>query len=328
MPWSEGTLDTEGAMLEAIRHARLPMCITDPRQPDNPIVFANPAFAELTGYAPEDVIGRNCRFLQGEETTRESIDAIRQIIREQTVGTVEIVNYRKDGSSFVNALQLGPILDAEGELLYYFGSQLDVSLRNDIEQQARALADRELLHRLRNIVNVMSAIIRKTVQEEHTSSDLTRILIGRLDALGKAHFDTIERPRQDVFGIDALAGKLIGAYAPRGVAQFDLRGERFDVPPALIAPITLLLHELAANAVKHGALRCPDGKVVFTSTVRPSEHGDAIDLHWQEHGGPTVTAPQSQSGSAIVRDIVAASGGTVDFDWKPAGLVVTASFAS
>ena len=158
----------EDVLGKVVRYARLPLCITDPTLPDNPIVYVNEAFTDLTGYRMEEIVGQNCRFLQGPDTTPESVETVRQILLERRVDTVEIVNYRKDGSRFLNALQLGPINDEDGKLIYFFGSQLDVSERRRVEREHRQLADDELLHRLRNIVNVMTAMVRITAREEPT----------------------------------------------------------------------------------------------------------------------------------------------------------------
>ncbi|WP_264210652.1 PAS domain-containing protein [Leisingera thetidis] len=317
--WS---LRSDGALAEFIRHSRLPLCITDPNSPDNPIVFANPAFSELTGYPPDEVTGRNCRFLQGRETTPGSIAAVRQLLDDQTVGTVEIVNYRKDGSMFLNALQIGPVLDQTGRVKYFFGSQLDITAQRAAERQARALADRELRHRLGNIVNVMSVIIRMTAQEETGNAALGRILTGRLEALGKAHIDTIVQPERSAPGVRALAQRLLAVYAPMGERQFALSGPELDLPEHLISPLTLVLHELATNAVKYGAFSCAGGTVGLSW----SAEGASLQVRWQEAGGPEVSLPRRQNGSAIIRKLVAASGGSLEFDWQATGLVVTASF--
>ncbi|AXA68590.1 hypothetical protein CE139_23215 [Pseudomonas oryzihabitans] len=105
----------------------MPMILTDPHQPDNPIIFVNNAFVKLSGYPAAELLGRNCRFLQGEETSAESVAQIRQAIASQTKIAIDIVNYRKDGQRFVNELYISPVLDPNGELLYFFGSQVDVT---------------------------------------------------------------------------------------------------------------------------------------------------------------------------------------------------------
>ncbi|QUD89791.1 PAS domain-containing protein [Phenylobacterium montanum] len=97
--------------------------LSDPRQPDNPIVHCNQAFLDLTGYDRKEVLGRNCRFLAGPTTEPELSDKIRQGVRSRIPVLVDIRNYRKDGTSFLNAVLVAPIFDAEGELDYFLGSQ-------------------------------------------------------------------------------------------------------------------------------------------------------------------------------------------------------------
>ncbi|MGU3665648.1 PAS domain S-box protein [Methylobacterium sp. A49B] len=114
-------------LFSAVDKTGLPMILTDPNQDDDPIVFTNRAFLELTGYGIDEVVGRNCRFLQGPDTEPDRVDAIRAALRENRDLTVEITNHRRDGTPFVNALFVGPVFDGEGRLRYRFGSQIDVT---------------------------------------------------------------------------------------------------------------------------------------------------------------------------------------------------------
>ncbi|MBP1181739.1 PAS domain-containing protein [Methylobacterium sp. PvR107] len=129
----------------AVRATRMPMIVTDPSQHDNPIVFANNAFLKLTGYTRFEVLGRNCRFLQGPETESAAIDRIRDAVRQQVDVRVDLLNYRKDGTTFHNALYVGPVRDADGKVVYFFASQLDVSeqyaLTAEIERLEGELAE-------------------------------------------------------------------------------------------------------------------------------------------------------------------------------------------
>ena len=151
----------------AVETTRMPMTVTDPRQPDCPIVFANRAFLEMTGYAKEEIIGRNCRFLQGPDTDPETVDSVREAIRERSELATEILNYRKDGSSFWNALFISPVYGKSGELVYFFGSQLDVSRRRDAEDALRQSQKMEALgqltggiaHDFNNLLQVMSGYL-------------------------------------------------------------------------------------------------------------------------------------------------------------------------
>jgi PAS domain S-box-containing protein len=120
--------------LAAFKHTRMPMAVTDPSLPDNPIVFVNAAFLDLTGYAEHEVRGRNCRFLQGPETDPRTVADIRRAVATGEEITTEILNYRRDGSSFWNELYISPIRDPEGCIRHFFASQVDVTRRQDAER--------------------------------------------------------------------------------------------------------------------------------------------------------------------------------------------------
>ncbi|WP_271077313.1 LuxR C-terminal-related transcriptional regulator [Aurantiacibacter sp. MUD61] len=100
--------------------------VSDPRLPDNPIIACNDAFMELTGYDEDEIIGRNCRFLSGPGTEPWLTETIRQGVRERKAVMVEILNYKKDGTPFRNAVVVAPIFDEEGELEYFHGSQVEL----------------------------------------------------------------------------------------------------------------------------------------------------------------------------------------------------------
>jgi PAS domain S-box-containing protein len=129
--------------VSAVRATRMPMLITDPNQPDNPIVFVNAAFSNLTGYGHDEIIGRNCRFLQGPETNRDDIAKIRSAIARRVPVEIEVLNHKKDGEVFWNRLLISPVFDRDGELTYFFASQFDVTLERD--KLARVQRDRDAL---------------------------------------------------------------------------------------------------------------------------------------------------------------------------------------
>ncbi len=108
--------------------------ITNPREPGNPIVFANMAFFKLTGYSRAEVLGRNCRFLQGDDTDQATIFAMSDAISRRQAITVDILNYKKDGTRFWNHLILRPQFSDDGELKWYLGLQHPVPAPESVGQ--------------------------------------------------------------------------------------------------------------------------------------------------------------------------------------------------
>lgn len=96
---------------------------SDPHLPDNPMIFVSDEFEVQTGYSIEETVGRNCRFLQGPDTSPEAIEAIRWALKAETRFSIDILNYRKDGSAFVNRLRIRPIYDVDGRLMFFAGAQ-------------------------------------------------------------------------------------------------------------------------------------------------------------------------------------------------------------
>ncbi|GJD36104.1 PAS domain S-box protein [Methylobacterium aerolatum] len=135
-------------LFTAAEKTRMPQIITDPNQPDNPIVFANRAFQSLCGYDASELIGRNCRFLQGPDTDPADVAKVRDAIAGRRDVVVELTNYHRDGTPFRNELYISPVFGPDGSLRYFFASQLDVTrfrtaegILAESESRYRALFD-------------------------------------------------------------------------------------------------------------------------------------------------------------------------------------------
>ncbi|MCL4125836.1 UNVERIFIED_CONTAM: hypothetical protein GTU68_060231 [Idotea baltica] len=116
--------------------------IADASAADHPIVYTNPGFLNLTGYSMDEVVGRNCRFLQGEETDEVAVKKIHEHLKSGKPCQVTLKNYRKDGTSFWNDLQVTPVFDSDGTLVSYIGIQNDITERVDAENVAKSNATR------------------------------------------------------------------------------------------------------------------------------------------------------------------------------------------
>ncbi|MFC6102908.1 PAS domain-containing sensor histidine kinase [Olivibacter domesticus] len=124
-------------LLTALNISKAGLTITDCSQPDDPIVYCNKAFENLTGYSREEIIGHNCRFLQGNDDNRQEREVIKNTLHAGEECTIEIRNYKKNGSLFWNELHLKPIKDDLGKLLYYVGVQNDITRQKLADQQLR-----------------------------------------------------------------------------------------------------------------------------------------------------------------------------------------------
>jgi PAS domain S-box-containing protein len=125
----------------ALNAAANGIVIADAQQPNWPIIYCNPAFERLTGYQADEVMGRNCKFLQGDGTATETVSALRDAIRTGQPVNVTIKNYRKDGTSFWNQLTVAPVRDPTGQLTHYIGVQEDVTRQQEAEHSLRAARD-------------------------------------------------------------------------------------------------------------------------------------------------------------------------------------------
>lgn len=263
----------------AVRSTRMAMTITDPRQNDNPIIFANEAFSRLSGYHHDELIGRNCRILQGPETSRKTVQKLARAIERHEDVHVEILNYRKDGTAFWNSLYVSPVRDEKGEVVFFFGSQLDVSekkqteldlnsvndelreTRSLLEQQIddrtgelmRLLAQRsrlvnELDHRVKNNLQIIGSLLAFELRRDlgAEARELVTRFQERVDALGLAHRDQHNKDAIGYFGVDTFIRTLVGKilvqqHVWHREPHYDL--EAVSLPIGKAAPLSLALNE-------------------------------------------------------------------------------------
>jgi diguanylate cyclase (GGDEF)-like protein/PAS domain S-box-containing protein len=142
------------------------LTIADATQPGFPLVYVNQAFCEMTGYRPEEILGRSCKFLQGSETNAESLELVRNALSTGQRCTVVLENYRKDGTPFWNELSLTPLPDETGKLAYFIGVQHDVTAKIEAEQNLLQ-AKRDLERTTLELANLTLELERANARYYH-----------------------------------------------------------------------------------------------------------------------------------------------------------------
>ncbi|NII60024.1 histidine kinase famiy protein [Sphingomonas aerolata] len=293
--WREATITEPGlddrgnVFFAAIEMTRMPMILTDPHQDDNPIVFANKAFLDLTLYEESEVLGRNCRFLQGSQTDREMVAQLRGAVEAKESVALEILNYRRDGTPFWNAVFIGPVHDTSGNLLYFFASQLDVTRRRESEKASLQAQKMEavgqltagLAHDFNNLLQVVNGnleLATTRVKDERTLRYLNSAraaaergarLTGQLLAFArKTRLDP--RPVDVSACINGFAEVLESAIGNQVELQLNLRR---SLPKAVLDPeqFEMAVLNIAINA--RDAM--PSGGVVELVTGKVRLNGDA-----------------------------------------------------
>jgi PAS domain S-box-containing protein len=216
-----------------------------------------------------------------------------------------------------------PLRDEHGAIVRWYGTCTDIHATKRLEQE-RTLVANELSHRIKNIFAVISGLIHLSARSFPEAKGFADALRERVGALGRAHdFVSPHGPRSHRSGaatsLFAMLAELLAAYQDEARIVFE--GDDAAIDDRSATPLGLVFHELATNAAKYGALSAPAGRVVVASL----RDGDQQVLTWTETGGPAVTAPKRTGfGSKLTRISVEGQlGGKLDYDWRPAGLVLT-----
>ncbi len=211
----------------AIAAASNGIVIADPHQPDCPIIYCNPAFSAMTGYPPEETIGRNCRFLQGPQTDAEGVRRLREALRAGRDCQVVLQNHRRDGTPWWNELSVSPVRDAAGDVTHFIGVQTDVTERVHAEEALRA----GLARQQRMLRDMFASVTEGRLTLCGTPDDLPDLLPRFTDPI----------PLSQAGGIRELRRQTIGACQAVGIPD----ARRYDLETAV--------GEAAMNAVVHAA---------------------------------------------------------------------------
>lgn len=323
--------DMVGDMAESIGFSRFSVAVvvTDPRIEDNAIVYVNDAFERMTGYARSAAIGKNCRFLQGEETDARSIKRLRKAIEAKEEIALDLLNYRADGSTFTNRLIIAPITDDDGNCIYFVGVQKEMR-DGDREATQETIDDQlvEIQHRVKNHLSMIVGMIRTQSRSASAPEEFAG-LSRRIESLQLLYE---EMSHAEAGNRDRLP---LGTYLTRvanAIAHIDGRpGVRcvLDVEPVDTAVDTatrlgLVLSEVVTNAFQHAFEDRTTGVVdirlitlsdgALRLTVSDDGTGIPEDVEW-----PSTTS----MGGRILQGLIEGLNGSIDLTRGAAGTVVT-----
>jgi PAS domain S-box-containing protein len=270
----------------ALQSAPTAILMIDPHQDELPIVFANDAFHDLTGYAPDETLGQSCRFLQGPDTNQETASAVLEALHDGRCIEADILCYRKNGQPFWNAMRAGPVRDGNGELRCFICFQNDISAQiqvdrdlNDakesleeiVEQRTQALKIaldekttllHEVEHRVKNSLQMIASLVllkgRRT--RDPGTRQILQDMAERVSALSHVHRLLYASEDVSSFNLADFIRELAEEHVatlPQGQVDLHLDLASLNAPAAKAAPLALLLNELIGNAVKHAF---PEGR--------------------------------------------------------------------
>lgn len=253
------------------------------------IEYVNAGFTRITGYEPDEVLGRTPRVLQGPRTDRAVLDRLRSALSrgESFLGTA--INYRKDGTEYVNEWMVNSSRDADGRILRWVSAQRDVSDRARAEASQQILLD-ELNHRVMNNLAAMQALAARLSRSAGTVDEFQMALQERLFALAQAQKAIVAAHGRSI-PLHSLAQAQLAPFGIGNPGRVEASGPQINLRASAAVVLGLALHELGLNALRHGALSEPHGRVGLSWSVVSGSVGDELCVDWHEAGAAVVTPP-------------------------------------
>jgi PAS domain S-box-containing protein len=312
-----------GPFVVAAETTRMAMMFTDAKEANHPLIFANDSVLSLTGYDREELLGQGFAFLMAHPDDSEAPAQVEAAFADSAHGDCEIRFRRKDGSVFWGAVFTSRVREKTGDVVQHFASLVDITKHKQEEERLRFLLD-ELNHRTQNALANVQAIAVQTLRGV-ADKDVVDAFEGRILALSKAH-GLLGRERWETVGLRDVIDQILRPFGlnDRRTAGFSVEGDDVRLQPKAALTLALVFHELAANAVKHGALsNGAAGKIRIAWQVEPTPQGDRMRLRWQESGGPPVTPPGRKGfGTRLIeRSLAQERDSGVRLDYEPAGAV-------
>lgn len=314
-----------GPFVVAAEETRMAMLFTDAKTPGNPIVFANDAFLEMTGWDRKDVLGKSFNSLMALGASPEALKEIETAVGGHAEIVPEICYRREDGSQFWASISISPVRDESGSIIQHFASFVDHTAHKDEQVNCAMLID-ELNHRVKNTLATVQSIVKQSTRTATDPKTIRESIESRIFALSRSH-EILARENWMGAGLHDLIDAALEPFAVTDdrSERFTVEGANVRLAPKAALALSIAFNELATNAFKYGAFANNGGTVSIAWTIAPSAAGNRLILHWREQGGPPVTQP-SQTGfgtQMIKRGLAHELGGNVDIEYRPTGLVCT-----
>jgi PAS domain S-box-containing protein len=314
-----------GPFVVAAEKTRMAMVFTNAKTADNPIVFANDAFLELTGFAREEVLGASFKSLITRGTGSTELAEVEAAFSGRADEDPEICYRRRDGTAFWASLFISPVCDDEGNIIQHFISFVDHTRQRENQRHSEMLID-ELNHRVKNTLSTVQSITRQAFRGSADPAVIRESIESRIFALSRSH-DVLSDQNWEGAGLHDL---IVAALKPFGVGnshagRFRIEGTDIRLLPKATLALGIVFHELATNAVKYGALSNDIGAIEIAWNTETQPSGERLILTWTEKGGPVVAPPTHKGfGSQVIeRGLAHELGGDVRLEYPPEGLVCT-----
>ena len=325
----EDLLDDDKAF-EGFARAQVSMVLTNPHLEDNPIVYVNQAFTRVTGYARTACIGRNCRFLQGENTSKSDVDKLRIGIEAQQPVTVDLLNFRANGEPFENRLIVAPITGDDGNVMYFIGIQKELR-ENDSSTRIDEINE-QLIEIQNRVCSDLSMIIGMIRQQSHATSvpEDFKALSRRIETMQLLYEEmklSDSQSNRDSIQMGSFVSRRCAAIAHiegRSGIRLSLQIEALEVPIETATRVGLVVSELITNCYLHAFERMDMG-LVEVRMSRLSEGGLRLIVTDDGNGIPTGAEwpDQTTVGGRIITGLIEGLEGTLQLNRGAAGSVVS-----
>ncbi|HUI19851.1 MAG TPA: PAS domain S-box protein [Methylocella sp.] len=283
------------------------------------ITTSNRGAERLFGYKSEELVGKPVMILIPPDRHTEEAEILAKLRRGERVEHYDTIRQRKDGSLVEISLSVSPITDSKGKVVGASKIARDITERRQAEERQRLLI-KEMNHRVKNLFALAGGLVTLSARSAATPKALAESVRERLAALARAHDLTLPGVLEATT-LPLLLRTIVSPYVTPGHVGVTLDGPEVSVGGNAVMSIALLLHEIATNAAKYGALSSQGGRV----DVRWLLSGDELLLDWRERGGAVLHGePQFEGfGSLLARLIVTGQlGGKIIRDWEEEGLTV------